>query len=167
VVEKPCATCAGSGRQRRTKRYEVKVPAGVKDGTRLKLKGKGEPGIGGGPNGDLHVVTRVTPSPIYERKGSDLVVDVPVTYAEAALGAEVEVPTPEGRISLKVPAGTQDGRTLRVRGRGAPKLNGGGKGDLLARVRVAVPTRLTKAEREAIENLQKVSHEDPRAEVFS
>ena len=167
VVEKPCRTCKGSGRQRRTKRYEVKIPAGVRDGTRIKLKGKGEPGIGGGPPGDLHVVTRVAASPLFERKGSDLVIDVPVTYAEAALGAEVEVPTPEGRISLKVPAGTQAGRTLRVRDRGAPKLNGGGKGDLLARVRVAVPTRLTKAEREAIENLQKVSREDPRAEVFS
>jgi molecular chaperone DnaJ len=162
VVEKPCGTCGGSGRQRRTKRYEVKIPAGVRDGTRIKLKGKGEPGVAGGPTGDLHVVTRVTPSPIFERKGSDLVIDVPVTYAEAALGAEVEVPTPDGRISLKVPAGTQDGRTLRVRGRGAPKLNGAGKGDLLARVRVSIPTRLTKAEREAIENLQKVSRENPR-----
>src|SRR5918997_495675 len=162
VVEKPCANCGGSGRQRRTKRYEVKVPAGVKDGTRIKLKGKGEAGVAGGPPGDLHVVTRVTPSPLFERRGSDLVIDVPVTYAEAALGAEVEVPTPDGKISLKVPAGTQDGRMLRVRGRGAPKLNGGGRGDILARVRVAVPTRLTKAEREAIENLQKVLRENPR-----
>jgi len=162
VVEKPCRACAGSGRQRRTKRYSVKIPAGVKDGTRIKLKGKGEAGASGGPAGDLHVVTRVARSPIYERRGSDLVIEVPVTYAEAALGAEVEVPTPDGRISLKVPAGTQDGRTLRVRGRGAPKLKGSGRGDLLARVRVSVPTKLTKAEREAIENLQKVSREEPR-----
>jgi len=167
VVEKPCRSCKGSGRERKVKRFEVKIPAGVRDGTRIKLKGKGEAGSGGGLPGDLHVVTRVTPSPLYERKGSDLLLDVPVTYPEAALGAEVEVPTPEGRISLKVPAGTQDGRTLRVRGRGAPKLNGGGKGDLLARVRVSVPTRLTKAERDAIENLQKVSHDDPRAEAYS
>jgi molecular chaperone DnaJ len=162
VIEKPCRTCGGSGRQRRTKRYEVKIPAGVRDGTRIRLKGKGEAGVAGGPPGDLHVVTHVTPSPLYERKGSDLVIDVPVTYAEAALGAEVEVPTPDGRISLKIPAGTQDGRTLRVRGRGAPKLNGAGRGDFLARVRVTVPTRLTKAEREAIENLRKVSRENPR-----
>ena len=162
VIEKPCRTCGGSGRERRVKRYSVKIPAGVRDGTRIKLKGKGEPGSLGGPPGDLHVVTRVTPSPLYERKGSDLVLDVPVTYAEAALGANVEIPTPGGPVSLKVPAGSQHGRTLRVRGRGAPKLNGGGKGDLLARVRVSVPTRLTKAEREAIENLQKVSHENPR-----
>jgi molecular chaperone DnaJ len=167
VIEKPCRTCGGSGRQRRTKRYEVKIPAGVKDGTRIKLKGKGEPGVAGGPPGDLHVVTRVGKSPLYERKGSDLVLEVPVTYAEATLGGEVEIPTPDGRISLKVPAGSQTGRTLRVRGRGVPKLNGGGRGDLLARVRVSVPTKLTKAEREAIENLKKVSREDPREKAFS
>jgi molecular chaperone DnaJ len=162
VVEKPCAVCGGSGRERGTKRYSVKIPAGVKDGTRIKLKGKGEAGFGGAPAGDLHVVTRVAPSPLYERRGSDLVIEVPVTYAEAALGAEVEVPTPDGKISLKVPAGTQDGRTLRVRGRGAPKLSGTGRGDLHARVRVSVPTKLSKAEREAIENLQKVSRANPR-----
>jgi molecular chaperone DnaJ len=167
VIENPCRTCGGSGRQRRTKRYEVRIPAGVRDGTRIKLKGKGEPGARGGPAGDLHVITRVASSPLFARKGSDLQIDVPVTYAEAALGAEVEVPTPDGRISLKVPAGTQDGRTLRIRGHGAPKLNGGGKGDLLARVRVAVPTKLTKPEREAIENLRKVSRDNPRERAFS
>jgi molecular chaperone DnaJ len=167
VIENPCRTCGGSGRQRRTKRYQVKIPAGVKDGTRIKLKGKGEPGIGGGPPGDLHVITRVGRSQLYERKGSDLVLEVPVTYAEAALGGEVEIPTPDGRISLKVPPGSQTGRTLRVPGRGVPKLNGSGRGDLLARVRVSVPTKLTKAERDAIENLSKVSREDPREKVFS
>ncbi len=166
VIEKPCRQCRGSGRERRTKRYTVKIPAGVRDGTRIRLKGKGEAGLNGGQPGDLHVITRVTDSPLFERRGADLLIDVPVTYAEAALGAEVEVPTPEGKISLKVPPGTQDGRTLRVRGRGAPKLNGPGQGDLLARVRVAVPTRLTKAEREAIENLQKVSRANPREALF-
>jgi molecular chaperone DnaJ len=162
VIEKPCRTCGGSGRQVRTKRYTVKIPAGVKDGTRIKLKGKGEPGRAGGPPGDLHVITRVAPSPLYERRGSDLVLEVPVTYAEAALGAEVEIPTPEGRISLKIPAGSQDGKALRVRGRGAPRLNASGKGDLLARVRVTVPSKLTKAEREALEAYRKVSRESPR-----
>jgi molecular chaperone DnaJ len=162
VIEKPCRTCKGSGRQRRTKRYSVKIPAGVKDGTQIRLKGKGEAGAGGAPAGDLIVTTRVAASPLFERRGADLLIDVPVTYAEAALGAEVEVPTPEGRISLKVPPGSQDGKLLRVRGKGAPKLNGGGKGDLLARLRVVVPTKLTKAEREAIENLQKVSNRDVR-----
>ena len=163
VVEKPCRTCHGSGRERRTKRYTVKIPAGVKDGTQIRLKGKGETGYDGGPPGDLIVTTRVTPSPLFERRGADLLIEVPVTYAEAALGAEVEVPTPEGRVSLKVPAGSQDGKLLRIRGQGAPKLNGGGKkGDLLARVRLDVPTKLTKAEREAIEALGKASTRDVR-----
>jgi molecular chaperone DnaJ len=165
VVEKPCRTCKGSGRQRRTKRYTVKIPAGVKDGTQIRLRGKGEPGLAGGPAGDLVVTTRVAASPLFERRGSDLVIEVPVTYAEAALGAEVEVPTPDGRVALKVPPGTQDGKLLRIRGQGAPKLNGGGKGDLLARVRVVVPTKLTKAEREAIEALQKASTRDVREKL--
>jgi molecular chaperone DnaJ len=165
VIEKPCRKCGGSGRERRTKRYTVKIPAGVKDGTQIRLKGKGEAGSAGGPAGDLIVTTRVTPSPLFERRGSDLVLDVPVTYAEAALGGEVEVPTPDGRISLKVPPGSQDGKMLRVRGHGAPKLKGGGRGDLLARLRVDVPTKLTKAEREAIENLQKVAQRDVREKL--
>ena len=166
VIEKPCRNCKGSGRERRTKRYTVKIPAGVKDGTQIRLKGKGEAGTYGGPAGDLIVTTRVAKSPLYERRGADLVLEVPVTYAEAALGATVEIPTPEGRVALKVPAGSQDGKMLKVKGRGAPRLKGG-KGDLLARLRVSVPTKLSKAEREAIENLQKVAHDDPREKVFS
>ena len=167
VIEKPCPACHGTGRERRTKRYKVRIPAGVQDGTRIRLKGKGEAGLAGGSPGDLYVRTRVAPSPIYRRRGSDLVIDVPVTYAEAALGATVQVPTPEGPISLKVPAGSQDGKLLRVRGRGAPKLKGGGHGDLLARVKINVPQKLTKAEREAIEALQKASHENPRERLFA
>jgi molecular chaperone DnaJ len=162
VVEKPCRTCHGSGRERRTKRYTVKIPAGVKDGTRLRLKGKGEAGFGGGPPGDLYVVAHVAASPHFERRGDNLVIDVPVTFAEAALGATVEVPTTDGAISLKVPGGSQDGKLLRVRGRGAPRLNGSGRGDLLARLRVVVPKKLTKEEREALENLQRVSRQNPR-----
>ncbi len=167
IVEKPCKVCAGTGRQRETKRYQVKIAPGVSDGTRIRLAGKGEPGLNGGPPGDLYVVTRVAASPLFERKGADLYLDVPVTYAEAALGATVEIPTPEGPVALKVPAGSGDGKLLRVRGRGAPRRKGGGRGDLIARVRLVVPTKLTKAEREAIENLQKVSRENPREKVFS
>jgi molecular chaperone DnaJ len=163
----PCRNCRGAGRERRTKRYTVKIPAGIKDGTQIRLKGKGEAGTNGGPPGDLIVVTRVAASPLYERRGADLVLEVPVTYAEAALGATVEIPTPEGRVALKIPAGSQDGKMLKVKGRGAPKLKGSGKGDLLARLRVNIPTKLSKAEREAIENLQKVSRDDPREKVFS
>jgi molecular chaperone DnaJ len=167
VIEHPCRVCRGTGRERRTKTYQVKVKPGVTDGTRMRLAGKGEPGLGGGPAGDLYVIVHVEASPLYERRGADLVIDVPVTYAEAALGATVEVPTPDGPISLKVTAGSQDGKLLRVRGKGAPKLKGSGRGDLLARVRLTVPKKLTKAEREALENLQKVSRENPREDVFA
>jgi molecular chaperone DnaJ len=166
IVDTPCPTCNGSGRERRTKRYTVKIPAGVKDGTKIKLKGKGEAGWGGAPAGDLFVVTRVEPSKLYERRGDDLVLEVPVTYSEAALGATVEIPTPEGRVSLKVPAGSQDGKLLRVKGRGAPKLNGSGSGDLLARLRISVPSKVSKAEREALEGLDKVSKGNPRERLF-
>jgi molecular chaperone DnaJ len=157
VIEDPCPHCRGTGRERRTKRYSVKIPPGVRDGTRIKLKGKGEAGWGGAPAGDLYVVTRVEPSPIYERRGSDLIVNVPITYPQAALGATVQVQTPEGPVSLKVPAGSEDGKLLRIRGRGAPKLNARGRGDVLARLKLTVPKKLTKKEREALEELQKVS----------
>jgi molecular chaperone DnaJ len=168
VIEQPCKKCHGSGRERRTKRYSVKIPAGVKNGTRIRLKGKGEPGEAGGPAGDIYVVTHVAPSKRFHRRGDDLVIDVPVKYTEAALGATVEVPTPYGgRVSLKVPPGTQDGRQLRIRGQGAPKLSGGGKGDLIARLGVSVPKKLSKKEREALEELQKLSHDDPREALFS
>jgi molecular chaperone DnaJ len=166
IIEKPCRNCRGSGRERSTKRYSVKVPAGAKTGTRIRLKGKGEAGHNSGPAGDLFVVVDVEPSPLFERRGSDLVLDVPVTYAEAALGASVEIPTPQGPVSLKVPSGTESGKLLRVKGRGAPHLKGNGKGDLLARVKVTVPKKLSKAEKEALEGYQKVSREQPR-EAFT
>jgi molecular chaperone DnaJ len=167
IVEKPCRNCRGSGRERTTKRYSVKIPAGARSGTRIRLKGKGEAGRNGGPAGDLFVVVEVEPSPLFERRGADLVLDVPVTYAEAALGASVEIPTPGGPVALKIPAGTESGKLLRVKGRGAPQLKGSGRGDLLARVKVTVPKKLTKAEKEALEGYQKVSRESPRERVFS
>src|SRR5215467_1507338 len=167
IVDTPCPTCHGTGRERRTKRYTVRIPPGVKDGTKIKLKGKGEAGWGGAPAGDLYVVTRIEPSKLYERRGDDLVLDVPVTFGEAAMGATVEIPTPDGRVSLKVPSGSQDGKLLRVKGRGAPKLNGSGRGDLLARLRIQVPAKLTKAEREALESFDKASHANPRDRLFS
>jgi molecular chaperone DnaJ len=167
IVDTPCTACRGSGRERVTRRYQVKVPAGARDGTRIRLKGKGEPGRNGGPAGDLFVVVEVEPSSLYERRGADLLLDVPVTYPEAALGATVEIPTPEGPVALKVPAGSEHGKLLRVKGRGAPKLKGGGKGDLLARVRVTVPQKLGKAEKEALEGYRKVLKERPRERVFA
>jgi molecular chaperone DnaJ len=133
----------------------VKIPAGVKDGTRIKLKGKGEAGYGGAPAGDLYVITRVEPSRIYERRGDDLIVSVDVPYTTAALGGKIEVPTPDGPVQLTIPAGTEDGKLLRIKGRGVPHLNGEGRGDLLARIKIKVPKKLNKKQREALEALQK------------
>ena len=157
VIEEPCPNCRGTGRERRTKRYTVKIPAGVKDGSRIRLRGKGEAGWGGAEAGDLYVVTRVAPSDTYTRRGDDLVVDVPVTYPEATLGAQVQVPTPDGPVTVKVKPGTEDGTLLRVKGKGAPKLKGSGRGNVLARVKLTVPKKLSKQEREAIEALREAS----------
>jgi molecular chaperone DnaJ len=162
VVESPCKRCRGTGRERKRRQFNVKIPAGSKTGTRVKLKNRGEPGRNGGPGGDLHVVVEVEPSPFFERRGSDLVLDVPVTYAEAALGSNVEIPTPDGPVALKIPAGTESGKLLRVKGRGAPHLKKNGRGDLLARVKVTVPKKLSKVEKEALEGYSKVSRETPR-----
>ena len=156
IVEHPCKTCRGSGRERTTKNFNVKIRPGIKDGARIRVGGKGEAGRNGGPAGDLYVVVHVEPSPLYTRRGDDLIVDVPVRFADAALGASLEVSTPEGAISLKVPAGSQHGKLLKVKGRGAPKSKGG-KGDLLARVTLTVPEKVNKRERELLEELRKVS----------
>ncbi len=165
IVEHPCPTCGGSGVRTRTRRYSVKVPAGVKDGTRIRIKGKGEAGLRGGPAGDLFVVVRVEPDHLFTRRGDDLVLEVPVTLSEAALGTKVKVPTPGGGgVSLKVPAGSQDGRTLRVRGKGAPKLKGG-HGDLLVRLRISVPEKLSKEQKQLLEKLG-ATLGDPRATAF-
>ena len=171
VIEHPCATCNGAGRVRQTRTYQVRIPAGVKDGTRIKVKGKGEAAPAGGEPGDLYVVCRVDESELFKRRADDLVVDVPVTFAEVAMGADVEVPTPDGAtVRVKVPAGSTDGRLLRVRGRGAPRLSGDGRGDLLVRLRIAVPSKISKREREVLERLaeiQRDSHGDPRERLFA
>jgi len=155
VIEDPCPKCRGTGRERRTKRYTVKIPAGVKDGSRIRLRGKGEAGYGGAEAGDLYVVTRVAPSKTFERRGNDLVVEVPVSFTDAAMGANVRVPTPDGPVTVKVKPGTTDGTMLRVKGKGAPKLKGSGRGDLLARVKIQVPKKLSKKQRELLEELKK------------
>lgn len=163
VVEKPCPTCGGSGTTRVLKKFTVPLPAGVKDGTKIRLKGKGEPGVNGGAPGDLYVVAHVEDSPTFERRGSDLVVEVPVTMVEAALGATVKVPTPDGSVALKVPAGTQNGRLLKIKGKGAPRLGSSGKGDLIARIKVVIPQRLSKEEQELLKKFGEAHRENPRA----
>ncbi len=170
VVEKPCPTCSGRGRAPRTKRYTVRIPAGVKDGARVRLPGRGGDGLGGGPPGDLFVLVNVSPSSRFERRGDDFLLDVPITFPEATLGAQVEVPTPQReRVRVKVPAGTSDGRTLRVKGRGAPV--GGAadrRGDLLVRLRVQVPQKLSRQQKEALERYAVLDGgADIRAGLFS
>jgi molecular chaperone DnaJ len=163
VVDDPCPTCAGSGVTSQTRTITVRIPAGVKDGQRIRLAGKGAPGRRGGPAGDLFVVVHVAEHSLFGRKGDDLTLTVPITFAEAALGTTLTVPTLDGSVSLKVPAGTASGRTLRVRGRGVP---GKGKpGDLLVTLDVAVPARLTPAQRKVVENLAEEMDEDPRPQI--
>jgi molecular chaperone DnaJ len=142
---------------------KVKVPAGVKDGARIRVAGRGEPGGPGGQPGDLYVRVRVGAHPVFGRKGDNLIVDLPVSYPEAALGANVKVPTLNGPVTLKVPAGTPSGKTFRVKGKGAPKR--GGHGDLLVTVNVDVPKKLSKREKELLGELRDSETESPRAEL--
>lgn len=167
VIDDPCPTCGGSGHTSSRQQIKVKIPAGVPDGHRLRVKGRGRPGERGGPAGDLQVVARVSPSRLYTRRGDDLVVNVPVTFAEAALGAQVEVPTLDGRVKLTVPAGSPDGRSLRIAGKGAPRLKGGGRGDLIATLRLDVPRELSDKQRKALEKFAELDDRDPRETLFS
>ena len=163
VVDDPCPTCAGSGVTTQSRTITVRIPAGVKDGQRIRLAGKGAPGRRGGPAGDLFVVVHVADHALFGRKGDDLTLTVPISFAEAALGTTLTVPTLDGNVSLKVPAGTASGRTLRVRGRGVPTKSRAG--DLLVTVEVAVPKRLSPGAREAIEKLAAELPDDPRPEI--
>jgi molecular chaperone DnaJ len=161
IVDDPCRTCRGSGQTRERRTLTVRVPAGIQDGARIRLAEKGEAGPPGGRPGDLYVRVRVAPHPMFRRQGSDLTLAIPVTFPEAALGANVKVPTLNGAVTLKVPAGTPSGKTFRIRGKGLPK-RAGGKGDLLATIQVEVPSRLTKEERELIERFREVHRASPR-----
>jgi molecular chaperone DnaJ len=161
VVDTPCPTCRGAGRTSKERTLQVRLPAGVADGQRVRLSGRGTPGERGGPAGDLLVTVLVTPHAVFGRKGDALTVTVPVTYPEAALGAQVPVPTPDGPVTLKVPPGTTSGRTFRVRGRGVKKKDGTA-GDLLATVEVAVPQKLTGEAKAHLEAYAAATPEDPR-----
>jgi molecular chaperone DnaJ len=162
VVDDPCPTCAGNGVTNQTRTITVRIPAGVKDGQRIRLAGKGAPGRRGGPAGDLFVVVHVSEHELFGRKGNDLTLTVPITFAEATLGATLTVPTLDGNVTLKVPAGTASGQTLRVRGRGVP--GKGRSGDLLVTVEVAVPKRLTPAAEDAVKVLE-AELGDPRPRI--
>ncbi len=167
VIEDPCETCRGSGLTQQTKRYRVNIPAGVKDGTRIRLAGKGEAGPRGGPHGDLFVITRVASSPVFKRlDGGSLEVTVPITVAEALRGATIEVPTLEGTKKIRVPPGTRSGTVQRLRGEGPPR-SGGGRGEIRYRLEIEVPTELTEEQAEAVAKLAETFNgTDPRAELL-
>jgi molecular chaperone DnaJ len=167
IIEDPCPTCSGTGAVRTVKKYRVNIPAGVRDGSRVRLAGKGEPGRSGGPSGDLYVITRVATSPVFKRKGDNVEVEVPLTIPEAIRGAEVEVPTLGGRKKLRVPAGTKHGTVQRLRGEGPPRLNGKGRGDIHYRFVIDVPASLSEEQSEAVEKLSEVMNGNPRSRLFT
>ena len=160
VVRNPCTGCRGSGRIEGKKSLKVRVPAGVEDGMRLRVAGEGEAGLSGGPPGDLYVVMSVTEHPLFTREGPDLLCKVPVLFTQATLGAEIDVPTLEGRAKLKIPEGTQSGKTFRLRGKGVPSVGSSARGDLHVRIFVEVPSRLTSKQRELIEQFAAASGAD-------
>jgi molecular chaperone DnaJ len=166
-IKDPCPTCGGSGRTRQVKRYRVNIPAGVRDGSRVRLAGKGEPGLRGGPPGDLYVVTRVGDSPVFRRKGDNLEVEVPVTIVEAIRGATIEVPTLAGSKRIRVPPGTHHGTVQRLRGDGPPRLGGRGRGDIHYRLVIDVPRSLSREQREVVDELAAVLDGNPRERILS
>jgi molecular chaperone DnaJ len=169
IIEQPCPTCHGTGAVRTIKRLRVNIPAGVRDGSRIRLAGKGEPGPQGGPPGDLYLITHVEPSPVFARRGDNLEVEVPLTVTEALRGAEVRVPTLNGTKTLRVRPGTTHGTVQRLRGEGPPRARGDGqdRGDIHYRFVIDVPQQLSKEQREAVDALSKLMDGDPRARLFS
>lgn len=161
TIEQPCTTCSGRGRVVKPRQLTVRVPAGVRDGAVIRVAGRGGPGSGGGPAGDVLVTVHVEPHPRFGRKGDDVTLDVPITYSEAVLGTRLTIPTPrDAARTIKVPAGTASGRTFRLRGEGAPRKDGG-TGDLLVTVKVAVPARVSREQRRLLEQL--AEHDDTDA----
>ncbi len=153
VIRHPCSECRGSGRVQREKVLEIRIPAGVEHGSRLRVAGEGEAGYNNGPPGDLYVVILVNEHPVFKRQGDDIYCEVPITFPQAALGTEISVPTLEGEQKLRIPEGTQSGTVFRLRGKGVVNVNGTGRGDQLVRVVVNTPTKLTRRQRELLEQL--------------
>ena len=171
MITDPCRDCGGQGRVEEQKTLSVKVPAGVGTGDRIRLAGEGEAGVNGGPSGDLYVVVSVREHKIFQRDGKNLYCEVPISFADASLGGELEVPTLDGRVKLKIPDGTQTGKLFRLRGKGVTPVRGGSPGDLLCRVAVETPVNLTKRQRELIQELRETlqeegSNQSPRAKSW-
>lgn len=151
-IKDPCPTCHGTGHEKKTHKVSVKIPAGVESGQQIRLKGQGEAGFNGGPYGDLFVIINVLPSKQFERNGSTIYYNMDISFVQAALGDTVKVPTVHGDVEMTIPAGTQTGKTFRLKGKGAPKLSGGGQGDQHVTVNIVTPTKLNDAQVEALKN---------------
>jgi molecular chaperone DnaJ len=165
IIEKPCSACGGAGLVRRPRTIHVKVPPGVDTGTRLRVPGEGEAGVRGGPRGDLYVYLSVRPHRFFRREGNDVICEVPISFAQAALGDEIEVPTLEGTAKIRVPEGTQHGTEFRLRGKGIPDLNGYGRGDQFVRVKVVTPTRLSERQKQLLREFAATLGENPSGEA--
>lgn len=170
IIEKPCKQCAGSGKQRKEKSLAVSIPAGVEEGTRIRLSGEGEAGARGGPSGDLYIFLSVASHPIFKRHGADLHAEVPITFTTATLGGEVEVPTVDGgRVKVTIPAGTQTGRQFRLRGKGMSIMRSSSRGDMYMHAQVETPVNLSKKQRELLREFEKEGggkHNSPESESF-
>ena len=168
MIEKPCKTCRGSGRRERTSKITLRIPAGVDTASRLRSAGNGEAGFRGGPPGDLFVVIHVRAHEIFQRDGDDLLCEVPISFVQAALGAEIEVPALDGKTSIKVPPGTQPGTMFRLRGKGVKNIQGYGHGDLHVRINVEVPTHLSSAQKAKLQEFAELcsGNENPLSRSF-
>jgi len=167
IIKNPCVKCHGNGRIMSRRRVNVKVPPGSMTGLKLKITGEGEAGFNGGPPGDLYIVLTVQDHPLFQRDGDDLICEVPISFPQAALGAELKVPTLEGNISMKVPTGSQTGQMFRLSGRGMPSIRGYGQGDQLVRIVVETPTRLTPRQREILDEFAQISGEETNPHTSS
>jgi len=166
-IRKPCPTCNGEGRVRRTETIDVRIPAGVASGSRVRVPGKGNAGTMGAPAGDLFLRVEVKPHPFFERRGNDLYTRVPVTVSEATLGAKVEVPTIDGRALVRIPPGTNSGKTLRLKEKGVPSARNGSRGDQYVEIQVVVPQPTDERVRNLMKELETIAPEDPRKDLFS
>ncbi|HET7318720.1 MAG TPA: molecular chaperone DnaJ [Nitrospirota bacterium] len=160
IITDPCNTCGGRKRIERERTLSVKIPAGVETGNTIRLTGEGEIGTYGGPPGDLYVFLMVEDHPLFKREGQDIICEVPISFVQAALGVEIDAPTLNGSVRLKIPAGTQPGQTIRLRGKGFPHLRGGGAGDQVCRINVEVPTKLTAKQKELLQEFERLNSED-------
>lgn len=167
IISEPCKECRGKGTVKRNKKLKVKIPAGVDNGSRLRVSGEGEAGAKGGPNGDLYVYLYVKPHKFFERDGTTVLCEVPINIVQATLGADIKVPTLDGQVTMKIPEGTQPGKVLRLKGKGIPSLRGGSRGDQLVRIKVVVPTKLSDKQKDALRKFADISKDNINPEEKS